>query len=104
MPWDENGKYVYTGGPTVSGFLWLVTGPEGKEYYYYTSTEDYPKLPEGHHAEPQGGGLINIDTVDNATIKDGIVTVLYTVPDEDRFIDALVYIFQRMEKQQSTVS
>jgi hypothetical protein len=72
---------------TISGYLWIVTGPGGEEYYWYTSTEDYPELPEGYAAEPQGGGLINIAVLDNATVKDGVVRTY--VPDTLRQVQAL---------------
>ena len=72
---------------TISGFLWLVTGPAGEEYYWYTSTEDYPELPEGYAAEPQGGGLLNVAVLANAVSKDGVVRTY--VPDTFRQVQAL---------------
>ena len=57
---------------TINRFLWKVT-TEHDEYFYCTVTEEYPQLPDGHYAEPLGSGLIYIDVIDNATIKDGVI-------------------------------
>ena len=72
MPFDEQGKYFYQGGETISGFLWRVT-TDTEEYFYYTSDETYPELPQGHYAEPLGDGMIAVEALRNATIKDGVV-------------------------------
>jgi len=65
--------------PTINGYLWLVSPPEGDEYWLYTSTEDYPFVPEEHMAECHGGGLIYADSVTNAKIeKHDKITVVKT--------------------------
>jgi hypothetical protein len=87
MPWDEHGKYFYNGGPTISGFLWLVSGPEGEEYWFYGDNDTHIELPEGFHGECHGGGLINVSVLRNATIKDGVVRTF--VPDTFRQVQAL---------------
>ena len=58
--------------------------PEGEDYWWFSTSEDYPyRLPLDHHAKCHGGGLVFADAVEHAKIEKHGGLVVVKTPESD---------------------
>ena len=87
--------------PTISGHSWLITTPDGDEYLWFSSSDEFVRpdgIPEDHDAEYEGAHKLYADMIKNAVIEkhDGLTIIKTYEPNPERLLAAVKFVLDRV--------